>query len=331
MFSETVLYYQARRESRMETQARGGIKFFTGSEINFPGRDLSRILSHITPDRLRNAGVWRAEETVKAAELLFPTGRLLVEGEAQVGKGTILFGISKILDELGFRYVFIDGHHQETPTDTVVLAINRAQENKSAIFFDSFDYLFLKKAKIRRRSVSSQAARTDSILTALQKTCVPFVGTIHGPKWRDSFFDYELYKAHSLFCETCPVYSISPHVSDKSSITRFLIDHQIPEAVANSYVKLATENPPGGEISGDQQASVGMAMLEFAVLKILVREKRLEFLGLMEPLANNLGTETPPALSTLVLSASAKAASLHKSRGKRSTISKNQSELKITQ
>ncbi len=288
----------------MTTQARGGIKFFTGKEA--PSLViLSSQSQQFSADKIRDLGVWRPEDTVKAAELLFQTGRLLVEGEAQTGKGTILFGISKILDELGLGYLFIDGHHQEANAESVVNSIAKAEDEHKAIFYDSLDYLFLGSRKIRQLSKPKQSERTRKIVSALTSAAVPLVGTFHGPNWRQHYIDQNLFKQYRDFIDTFAVYELPICIPEPKSVQKFLEDNFVIHVVAQAYISLASSPAFITAMSyqygdADRISSITQSMSEFAVLKKLVHEDSHLFQLYMHQIVTRESPQAMLALARLV-------------------------------
>jgi len=215
----------------------GGIKFFEGTALPEPQLryEAYRLVS---PEQLReDCQVWRPEETLEAAEILFTKSRVNVVGGPQSGKGTILFGLSDICDIYGWGYVFIDGHYQDTDTDTVVAAIAHAEERNVPIFFDSFDYLFAGSRKVRSIRKDLQRERTQAIVEALGGATVPIATTSHNEQWAERFIDLDL---KSLFTEQLaryPDYAIPVTFRSRESVVKFLSDHGIP----SRFISFITE------------------------------------------------------------------------------------------
>lgn len=258
-----------------------GIKFFSGTAL--PNNlELAAIAHTLRPEQLREEyRVWRPEETIEAARIMFDGGRVHVIGEPQSGKGTILFGLSEVCHMNGWGYVFIDGHHQNAPADVVVDAIREANQRRIAIFFDSFDYLFA-RSKVRMIPKEAQVSKAAAVVSALQASTTPVAITSHNMKWAKEFVNLELMDTFRSEIEEFPKYEIPLNLRSRESIVRFFVDHGVAVDDAWFLVTL-DENPDainalthyfGDEVPRDQ---VFEAMKNFPVLKELVRARREEF------------------------------------------------------
>lgn len=227
-------------------------------------------------------GVWRAEETVEASNMLADHGKLLVVGSPQSGKGTIMYGLTSICDTKGIGQLLIDGHWQESSAETVVEAIQLADQKSIPIFFDSADYLFLGSRKFRRLSKLAQAERTGKILEALSQAKTPVILTMHDQFWMDSFLDKELLEKHQKFFEQFPIYNLSRQLSDGDSVVTFLVDHGyspsesyfIQNMAGNPLIQNLVTKPEFGDKK--LLSEIAFAVNDYPALKILARERQEE-------------------------------------------------------
>lgn len=297
-------YVSETRENR--THSQNGIKFFAGTSL--PNRNLVMQLSaSVTADQLReDKKVWRPEETLDAAKLFFYEDRVNVIGDPQSGKGTILFGLSEVCDLFGWGYLFVDGHHQETPAKEVVRAIEEANDKNIPIFFDSFDYLFGKSRNgIRGIPLEQQHKRTPQIVSTLDYASVPIAITNHDDAWAENFLDLNFRERFKLQIDRYPIYKIPLNIQSDKSIVRFLIDHNIPQDKAEFLVGMSTNPDIINKLIkhyGDKDivAWVFEATRTYPVLKELARERKDEFL---ETLANAILGITAHPLAHLILEA----------------------------
>ncbi|PJA53425.1 hypothetical protein COU86_02235 [Candidatus Roizmanbacteria bacterium CG10_big_fil_rev_8_21_14_0_10_36_26] len=216
-----------------------GIKFFDGNPM--PALEVfGRLSCEITVKQLREGKhVWRPEETLEAARTFFPKGRIMVVGPPQSGKGTILFGLSDMCDLAGIGYVFIDGHHQEIVGEEVAQTIRQAENNGVPVFYDSFDYLFLKSRAVGRSiSQEKQQERIDPIMRAMELTTIPIAITFHDEEWQQEFLAPKLVNQWSEITASFPKYRIPLYLQSEDSIRRFLLDHGLSETVTDYLLKL---------------------------------------------------------------------------------------------
>lgn len=304
MTIETALY--TRENNFMVEEARPnrvsvgyGIKFFEGNPIEDHHHFNS---SQVEPQNLRNdieRGVWRAEETLRAADILQSNGKVIIEGAPQSGKGTILYGLSTICDFEGWGYVLVDGHFIDSPADHVVTAIKKADQEGKIVFFDSFDYLFAGNRKMRRLPLEKQKERTKQIIEALQEAEVPLVLTAHGGYWAEMFLNQELMQEHEHFISPIPVYKLPRKIEEKSSQTMFLCAHGFTQEEAQSLVNFGEDPQTIDTLAlhfGDYRVTdeLQMAISDFAVLKKIARDE-----GTPERVKNLLQDNTPEAILEL--------------------------------
>ncbi len=286
--------FREKRERSM-----GGIKFFKGSPLPDPEERKSRYRA-LSLERLREAHkVWRPEETLEAAELFFSQGRVNIVGSPQSGKGTILFGLSEICDAFDWGYLFVDGHHQETPASQIVDAITEAQTRRVPIFFDSFDYLFAVSRKLRTIPITTQEERTPVVVDALVKATVPVAITHHDEQWAELFLNKDLRSRFRSQVEAFPTYEIPDSFRSPQSINRFLIDQGIPAQEAAFLANFAWEQPMLDRFKGlfpNSFQTLFTATASFPVLKEVARDNKAEFLPLLTAIAQ---TESPVDDNTL--------------------------------
>ena len=267
----------------------GGIKFFKGYPLPQLEERKARYRT-LSLEHLRETHkVWRPEETLEAAQPFFDHNRVNIVGSPQSGKGTILFGLSEICDAFDWGYLFIDGHHQETPAADVASAILEAQAKNIPIFFDSFDYLFVKSRKVRTIPLVQQEKRTPKIVEAVVNSTVPIAITHHDEKWANLFLNQEFRDRFRTQVDTFPVYQIPDSFRSPRSIRRFLIDQNLPpqeaEFLANFAWNILMRDRLHTLLSnlGKEQSTEVLfrAAASFPVLKELARDNQEEFLPLL--------------------------------------------------
>lgn len=286
----------APRESRERSW--GGVKFFRGTRL--PDRpNVVEGYRTISAENLRGARyldrrVWRPEETLEAAKPFFELGRVNIVGAPQSGKGTILYGLSEICHRLGWGYLFVDGHHQETTPEFVVSTIAEAQRRRIPIFFDSFDYLFA-KGKKREISLAKQRGhtivengrrivipgRTEAIIKALAEVTVPVAITHHDEVWLRELTDVDFRNQFSRYLDAYPVYEIPLNFYSDESIVRFLEDQGISPTRAAFMVKMQQNKVVRDILTrhfGDKKTvdAVFEALKNYPVLKELTRGRKGE-------------------------------------------------------
>ena len=256
-----------------------GIKFFKGNPL--PERHvMARMYREVTANQLRDEmKVWRPEETVEAAQLFFEHGKVNVVGEPQSGKGTILFGLSEICQKEGWGYVFIDGHHQEVPYGIVTDALRAAQQMRVAVFFDSFDYLFMGSSRHRTISHAVQEERTGEIVQAAANLSVPIAITTHDEGWAQEFVNTELREKHRGEIDSFPIYEIPLDFMSYESIRRFLQDSGFSEQSALFLIGMHEDPKVINLLTnfyGDKSKvqEVFGAIQNYPVLKELTRDRR---------------------------------------------------------
>lgn len=265
-----------------------GVKFFKGNPI-WAIPDLATRAKQITSDHLReNKEVWRPEETVEAAVPFFNEGKVMVVGPPQSGKGTILFGLSEMCDELGIGYMFFNGHHQEVSGADLAAQIKRADEQGFPIFLDSYDYLFLGSRRTGRAiSAEAQLERDDQIISALDAVTVPVALTFHDPEHSSAFMNPQLIQRYDWFHRKFPKFEIPLYLQSTESVMRFLKDHDIPEQVAqfltglggNTHFEAAIEKLQPVAMDHEQLIT---SVTTYPVLKELVRAERQALFEIME-------------------------------------------------
>ncbi|MBI2033379.1 MAG: hypothetical protein HYT10_02840 [Candidatus Levybacteria bacterium] len=270
------------RETR--EHSRNGIKFFAGSALPDKETYLPLVRS-VQPGELREASemerrVWRPEETLDAAELFFNVGRINVVGNPQWGKGTILYGLSEVCHRFGWGYLFIDGHHQEAPTEEVIAAIDKAQERGYPIFYDAFDHNFGDARQtaggIRMLSKEKQEERTTAIMEALDATTVPVAITNHDDTYAELFIDHILREKLQPFLDKYPLYELPAYLQSEESITVFLEDHGVPASQVDTLLHMEDDpevvtllvNTYGDKAFVDR---IFTAVRSFSVLKEMVK------------------------------------------------------------
>ncbi len=263
------------------TASYNGIKFFRGNPL--PDRSVvARMYKEVTANQLRDEmKVWRPEETVEAAQLLFEHGKVNVIGEPQSGKGTILFGLSEICQKEGWGYVFIDGHHQEVPYGVVTDALRSADRLKVAVFFDSFDYLFMGSSRHRTIPLATQRIRTSEIIDAAVNLSVPIAVTTHDEGWAQEFVNKDLREQHREELDSFPKYEIPLDFRSYESIRRFLLDSDFSEQSAAFLIGMHADPRVINILTnfyGDKGKvqEVFDAVQNYPVLKELSRERRAE-------------------------------------------------------
>lgn len=269
----------SRHQREVRTKS-GGIKFFKPhSEIPIQFGSYKDI----TVEHMRDARkVWRPEETVEAGKIFFEAGKINVIGAPQWGKGTILFGLSEIFDELGQGYVFLNGHAQDTPEDVMVESIKEANNLGYAIFFDSFDYLFLDStAGGRTISRPRQQTRTAAIINTLSNVTVPVAITMHDEDWARAFINHALRDQYRDFLDSFPMYHIPLHMQSKESTVKFLAAHNISAQDAEFIIGMPNDEEVVNTLVaqyGDKDivSSIFDALTAFPILKELVRTSEAE-------------------------------------------------------
>lgn len=257
-----------------------GIKFFNGTSLP-PLIEVIKKFRQVTAEQLReDRKVWRPEEVLEAAEPFFEQGKVIIVGDPQSGKGTILFGLSEICDIWSWGYVFIDGHHQETDAQTIVDVFNSADTRRIPIFFDSFDYLFL-KGRSRAMSVSKQRERTTKIMEAVDKITTPISITTHDESWAQEFLDLQLRDNFSETLSKFQSYEIPLNFRSAPSIRRFLLDHDFTPEKAEFLVSMSKKPWVVNNLTlafGDQGKvnEVFEALQNYPVLKELTRDRKNE-------------------------------------------------------
>ncbi len=283
------------KESR--NHSRKGIKIFSGERL--PSKNvLLGCVSRVSVEQLREERkVWRPEETMQSASVFFKEGKINIVGAPQSGKGTILFGLSSICDIYTWGYIFVDGHFQETPFDTIIEAIHKAQTKNIPIFYDAFDYNFAGVSRngggVRDISIKKQKEKTQKIMRELDKVSVPVAITSHDAQWSDEFLNMDLVNEFTNELSTYPVYEIPLNLQSSASIMRFLIDsniqfdNKINPSEANFFVNMrehAVFYNTLISIYGDKKKAdlVLEARRNYPVLKELIRERRGEFIELLK-------------------------------------------------
>lgn len=257
-----------------------GIKFFDGTALPSQMEVVSKYRK-VSVEQLREERkVWRPEEVLEAAEPFFEQGRVIVVGDPQSGKGTILFGLSEICDIWRWAYVFIDGHHQETDAQIIVDALNSADRRKIPIFFDSFDYLFL-KGKSRGMSIEKQKERTSKIMVAVDNITVPISVTTHDENWAQQFLDLELRDNFLDTLSKFPTYEIPLNFRSPKSVRRFLLDHELNSSNVDFLTSMSGNPWVFNTLTlayGDKQkvSEVFEALKNYPVLKELTRDRKKE-------------------------------------------------------
>ncbi len=239
------------RESRERSE--NGIKIFRGAGLpNHP--TTVALYRSITAHDLRDARfqqrrVWLPEETVEAARFFFEEGRINIIGEPQSGKGTILYGLSEICHRLGWGYMFVDGHHQETSPEFVIRKLREAQIKGIPILYDSFDYAFA-KGKKREVSLAIQRGhtnkdtgqwvegRTRQIIEALDSLTVPIAITHHDEVWAKELTDTEFREQFRSYLDRYPVYRMPSTFTSEDSAFRFLTDSGLTHQQAQLLLRL---------------------------------------------------------------------------------------------
>lgn len=321
------------REHREQSER--GIKFF------FPKAHFSSpFASHreITAAYLRDERkAWRPEETLEATDVLFTHGRVNIVGAPQAGKGTILFGISEVFEALGKPYVFIDSHYQDTAAQNVVAAIRRAEEVDAAIFVDSADYLFAGenpgleylKPTVKLRDIPlllqrgglikrngervEVEGRTKLILEGLDAVTVPVALTTHDETWARLFNDLKFREQFLHHLDRYPIYEIPLNLQSKASMRRFLLEHNVPENLAEFLLTMESNSFVYGALTHllndkEKVAFIFEAIKNFPVLKALVRprgegevEKKKQYDGRREEFLPKLFAVAAYAASPYVL------------------------------
>ncbi len=261
-----------------------GIKLFEGKAL----ADISEFdKSNITADELRESfRVWRPEDTVEAIKTLKQSGRLLIVGEPQSGKGTLLFGISDVCDKQGLGYLMIDGHWLEAPASKIISAIKKADEKGEMIFYDSFDYLFASSNKIRKQNKEMHAQRTREIIGTLKSTQVPLVMTFHDENWSRIFLDKNLLEENQDFLKSFSMYELSRYIGSKESRLAFLVDHEYSFEDACQLLNLP-DNPRVLDVIASRvgkkkyKDQLELALKDYGVLKKLARNYQDDTKGLM--------------------------------------------------
>ena len=262
-----------------------GIKFFDGSPLP-PKHSLSTRLSLISADQLRkDKAVWRPEETIEAGTIFFAQGKINIVGPPQSGKGTILFGLSEICDIMGVGYIFISGHHQENPPETIIRTIDEAERKNIPIFYDSFDYLFLKSRSTGREvSMQFQEKKADSIIPRIASSPVPIAITNHDKLWVQEFLNLDLQAQYDNFLKF-PEYEIPLHMRSDASIIRFLQDHTVPIEIVHSILDIHKDSSIGNQLQTIfepmKATDIFSAIRTYPVLKELARERLNELNSIM--------------------------------------------------
>ncbi len=298
--------YMVDRGRPSRTNIGNGMKLFDGNPVgsleNFNG-------SSITVDELRNYyRVWRPEETVEAAHVLKEHGRLLVVGRPQSGKGTILFGLSEICDKQQIGYLMIDGHWLEAPTEQVIQAIEKADQEGKMIFYDSFDYLFAGSNKLRKQNKETHSQRTREIISALQKTTTPLVLTAHDEYWAKLVLNPALLEEHRDFLQTLGIYNLPRYIESEESRLAFLIDHEFELEQACKLLNFPNTDLTKSIISKTYRDSkyekdLYLALQDYGVLKKLARREDKEIYGLpdqVKDLLVKIDDGNPSAIKELI-------------------------------
>lgn len=277
--SERLINNGRARENRIKNW--DGIKAFAGQPL--PSPDLiQQSVSAVTAKQLREEKkVWRPEETLEAAGIFFRSKRINIIGEPQSGKGTILFGLSEICDLFGWGYIFIDGHHQDAPVEVVLDVIRKANNQNKPIFFDSFDYLFV-KGKKRIIPQNIQQERTTKIIDELDKATTPVAITHHDETWTQIFVNLEFQKQFARYLTKYPSYTIPLNFKHADSIIKFLTDHQVHSEDARFLTNMQKTLWVIDVLThhfgdGTKVKTVFEAVKNYPVLKELARDKRREF------------------------------------------------------
>lgn len=265
-----------------------GIKFFKGSPL-WAVDNLQERVRAITADHLReNMEVWRPEETVEAAVPFFNEGKVMVAGPPQSGKGTILFGLSEMCDQMGVGYMFFNGHHQEVPGKELAAQIERADQMGYPILFDSYDYLFLgSRSKGRAISAAAQMERDDLIVQALDRVTVPVAVTFHDPEHSAAFMSPELIARYDWFHSKFPRFEIPLYLQSRESVLRFLKDHHVPDTVASFLTDLGANADFASAVEAMQPVAMTpdelvTSVKTYPVLKELVRDEEPVFMEIMD-------------------------------------------------
>lgn len=272
----------------------GGIKRWEGS----PAVDTSFAARSISVDDLRDTTkvkerVWRPEETLEAAGILSREGRVMIIGDPQAGKGTILYGVSSMCDIAQVSYMMVDGHWLDTSGERVVEAIELAGRRRDVIFYDSFDYLFAATGRLRKASVDVHRRRTSEIIHALSDVQVPLVLTAHGDTWAEYFLSPEMLSEHDEFLSRFDdaKYHLPRQMASETSCHIFLVDHEYSDLEADTLLNLASNPVVVDSIVtglGDKRyiEEMAMAVLDFPTLKSLARERSAETRHLLKRVEN---------------------------------------------
>lgn len=306
--SEKIISNGEARQNR--TRNWNGIKFFEGAPL--PSKNiLSDRLSHINAYQLReDKAVWRPEETIEANHIFFKNNRINVIGPPQSGKGTILFGLSTMCDIMGVGYIFIGGHHQENPAEAIIETIDEAKRKNIPIFYDSFDYLFLRSRSTGRDvSMQFQKEKADAIIPIIVSSQVPIAITNHDRLWAREFLNLDLQAQYDDYLAQFPRYEIPLYLKSDASIMRFLQDHTVPVATIQAILEIRENSSIGNQLQtifgSMQRTNIFSAIRTYPVLKELARE-RLSELNAMTNQSLSDETKYALALGTLILQAKEK-------------------------
>jgi hypothetical protein len=218
-----------------------GVKYFEGEPTPASPLALDRI-SSLSPEYLRDSrGLWRPDETHRAAQLFFSQGKIIIEGTPKSGKGTLLFGISDMCDVTGWGYYFIDGHFVEAPSQLVVEKIDEASARKLCLFYDSFDYLFAGNSSMRKISKSAQVERTGQIIDALQRNESYVALTQHDIDWRYLFLDTDFMDYMTAEMDL-PIYNVPVEVQSNEAISHLLETHDVKPEDARYFANMGQDD-----------------------------------------------------------------------------------------
>lgn len=277
--SEKITFNGEARKSRLRNW--NGIKFFAGDSLP-SAHILSIRLSLVSTDQLRDdKAVWRPEETIESGHIFFSNNRINVIGPPQSGKGTILFGLSEMCNIMGIGYIFISGHHQENPAETIINTIYEAEGKNIPIFYDSFDYLFLKSRSTGRDvSIQFQKEKADSIIPIIASSPIPIAITNHDGPWAQEFLNLDLQSQYDHYLAQFPPYEIPLHLKSDPSVVRFLQDHAVPIETVRSILEIQKNSSFGNQLQTIfepmKAADIFSGIKTYPVLKALARERLSE-------------------------------------------------------
>lgn len=284
-------------EGKLIEQTRDGVQVLPGKNTIEQAHEA--FLTY-TPDELRTMELWRPEESVEVLKRMAENHSVLIEGRAGTGKGAVLTGVRHILRLHSIGHTFLDGHHPDTPVETVLAAIEAQIENEKGgiVLVDSMDYFYGGKRSIRKTSETKYHARMKPIFEALEKVPI-VVGTVHEESWTKYLGDPELVKQFQALSQRYDRYQLPEAFGSKKSEDGFLASKGFSEeerrlilnikenrrAMEVYLERFASKMNPESAYSWDQFCEI---LTYYATVKLITRDVFNEHQDLLQKMRTGL-------------------------------------------